>query len=85
MFSGVIRWAGHLRSREFNATIGNFASVVQALFGLTLALVIVTMFQDFRSAQSGIRAEAIALAELARSANAFPPPVSSELRGEILR
>lgn len=83
VFFAVVRWAAKLRDREFNATIGAFAAVVQALFGLTLALVIVTLFQDYRSAQSGIRAEAIALAELARVATAFPAPVNAQLRGEI--
>ncbi len=83
VFAAVVRWGSRFRDQSFNATIGNFAAVVQALFGLTLALVIVTLFQDYRSAQSGIRSEAIALAELARVATAFPKRVDGELRGEI--
>jgi hypothetical protein len=79
----VLRWAGSLRSKEYNATIGNFASVVQALFGLTMALVIVTLFQNYRAAQAGIRSEAIAMAELARVASAFPPGVNAQIRREI--
>jgi hypothetical protein len=82
-FWAVLRWASALRSREYNATIGNFASVVQALFGLTMSLVIVTLFQGYRSTQAGIRSEAVALAELARVANAFPAPVADKLRGQI--
>jgi hypothetical protein len=85
VFWAVLRWAGSLRSREYNATIGNFASVVQALFGLTLGLVIVTLFQNYRSAQAGIRSEAIALAQLARVSTAFPKSVDSELRAEIVK
>lgn len=85
VFWGVLRWAGNLRNREYNATLGNFASVVQALFGLTLGLVIVTLFQNYRSAQAGIRSEAIALAELARVSTAFPKAVDSELRAQIVR
>jgi hypothetical protein len=85
MFWGVLRWAGRLRSKEFNATIGNFAGVIQALFGLTMGLVIVTLFQNYRDAQSGIRAEAIALAQLARASTAFPSSVDTELRTEIVK
>jgi hypothetical protein len=85
VFFTIARFASSVRSQEFNATIGNFAGVVQALFGLTLALVIVTLFQDFRSAQAGIRSEAIALAELARFSTAFPRDVDAELRGEIVK
>jgi hypothetical protein len=85
LFAAVVRWGARVRDREFNSTIANFVSVVQALFGLTLALVIVTLFQDYRSAQSGIRAEAIALAELARVETAFPERVSAELRGQIVK
>jgi len=82
-FWGVVRWAGALRNREYNATLGNFSSVVQALFGLTMSLVIVTLFQGYRSAQAGIRSEAVALAELARVSTAFPAPVADRLRGQI--
>jgi hypothetical protein len=82
-FAGVLRLAGGLRNKDYNATIGNFASVVQALFGLTMSLVIVTLFQDYRAAQAGIRSEAIALAELARVSTAFPPGVDDRLRGQI--
>jgi len=85
IFSGILRWAGSLRNKEFNATIGNFAGVVQALFGLTMGLVIVTLFQNYRSAQAGIRSEAIGLAQLARVSTAFPAAVNTELRGEIVK
>jgi hypothetical protein len=85
LFWGIVRWAGNLRNKDFNATIGNFAGVVQALFGLTMGLVIVTLFQNYRSAQAGIRSEAIALAELARVSTAFPAPVDARLRGQIVK
>src|SRR5258706_14587156 len=84
VFWGVLRWAGSLRSREYNATLGNFAGVAQALFGLTMSLVIVTLFQDYRATQAGIRSEAVALAELARVSTALPKPVSDRLRGQIV-
>jgi hypothetical protein len=85
VFWCVLRWAGNLRNREYNSTFSNFVSVVQALFGLTLALVIVTLFQNYRETQSGIRSEAIALAELARIGTAFPQQVDAELRSEIVK
>jgi hypothetical protein len=84
VFWCVLRWGSALRNREYNATLGNFVSVVQALFGLTLALVIVTLFQNYRSTQTGIRSEAITLAELARLGTAFPKPVDTALRNEIV-
>ena len=85
MFWGIVRFASRLRNKEYNATIGNFAGVIQALFGLTMGLVIVTLFQNYRDAQSGIRSEAIALAQLARASTAFPRSVDTELRGEIVK
>src|SRR5690349_16013910 len=85
LFWGVLRWAGHLRNREYNSTIGNFASVVQALFALTMGLVIVTLFQNYRSAQAGIRSEAVALAELARITTAFPRPVDARIRAQVTK
>lgn len=85
VFSAVLRWGSRFRDKDFNATIGNFAGIVQALFGLILALTIVTLFQNYRTTQSGIRAEATALAELARLSTAFPPQVNAELRGDIVK
>jgi hypothetical protein len=85
LFWAVLRWAGQLRNKEYNSTLGSFGSVVQALFGLTMGLVIVTLFQNYRSAQAGIRSEAVALAELARMSTAFPAPVNARLRTEIGR
>jgi hypothetical protein len=81
----VLRTAGSLRNKDFNATIGSFAGVVQALFGLTMGLVIVTLFQNYRTAQAGIRSEAIALAEFARVSTAFPPRVDNEIRTELVK
>ncbi len=49
-----------------------------------MALVIVNLFQQYRSAQVGIRSEAIALAELARVGTALPPVVDSKLRAQIV-
>jgi Protein of unknown function (DUF4239) len=85
IFWGVLRWASALRNKDYNATIGNFAGVIQALFGLTMGLVIVTLFNNYRDAQAGIRSEAIALAELARVSNALPPGVNAKLRGQIVK
>lgn len=85
VFWCVVRWGSSLRDREFNATLGNFVSVVQALFGLTLALVIVTLFQNYRSTQEGIRAQAVTIAEIARLGTAFPPQVQTALRQDIVR
>ena len=59
--------------------------VVVGVYGIVLAFVIVTHYEDFSAAERTVESEAVALVQLHRGSGAFPPAVRDRLRGQIDR
>src|SRR3712207_2201420 len=58
--------------------------VVGTAFAVVLAFVILISFQTFNGAKEAGDAEAVALVDLARTAQFFPPEQQQKLRGGLL-
>jgi hypothetical protein len=82
-FFCVLRFAGRVRDRVFNEVVISTFGVVQALFGLTMALVIFSLFQNYRATETGVRSEVTALAQFVRMTDAFPRPVKRHLDQQV--
>jgi hypothetical protein len=57
--------------------------VLAAIYGIVLALVIVSLFDDFHKTKADIRTEASALAMVYRDSRGFSPPVAEAIRQHI--
>lgn len=65
----------------FDAEVSSqMLGVVASLFGLLLAFVVVTQYQNFGSAQDNVRQEADALAAIVRDSAALTPPEGDRVR-----
>jgi len=68
----VRRWLPRDRPWEHNDVAGALLAVVTGLYGLVLAFVIVSMWENYRSAQEAVFSEATALAQVIRDSRGFP-------------
>jgi hypothetical protein len=72
-----------LRRGDINDVAGVILGVLAAIYGIVLALVIVSLFDDFHKAKSDIRTEASAVAMVYLDSRGFAPPVAAALKKEI--
>ena len=79
------RYAPSLRRGEINDVAGVILGVLAAIYGIVLALVIVSLFDDFHQAKADIRTEASALAMVYEDSRGFSPPVALEIKQHIGR
>jgi Protein of unknown function (DUF4239) len=69
-----------LRETGENDVAGVILGVLAAIYGIVLAFVIVTLFEDFNKAGSDVRTEATALSKVYRDSRAFAPPAAQRVR-----
>jgi hypothetical protein len=72
-------------SGEHNDAVTFLTEIVVGVYGIVLAFVIVTHYQDFADAEATVQSEATALVQLQRESGAFPTPVRERLQGQIGR
>ena len=72
-----------LRRGEINDVAGVILGVLAAIYGIVLALVIVSLFDDFHKTKSDIRTEAGALEMVYRDSRGFSPPVADAIKQHV--
>ena len=77
------RFAPHLQEGESNDVAGVILGVLAAIYGIVLAFVIVSLYDDYRQANADIRTEATALATVYRDSRGFPAPVRNAVERDI--
>jgi hypothetical protein len=77
------RFAPGLRRGEINDVAGVILGVLAAIYGIVLALVIVSLFDDFHKTKSDIRTEASTLEMVYRDSRGFSPPVADAIKQHI--
>lgn len=78
----VVRRAG-LQELGENDVAGVILGVLAAIYGIVLAFVIVSMYEDFRKAGGDVRLEATAIAKVYRDSRGFSPSAAARLRTNI--
>ena len=79
----IERFAPELRAGEVNDVAGVILGVLAAIYGIVLALVIVSLYDDFRATKEDIRNEATSLAQVYQDSRGFSPPVAAAVRQDI--
>ena len=64
---------------EFNEVAGFVLALASVLYGIVLGFAIVAIYEDFRSAQDNVRAEATSLSQVYRDTLGFPAPVRTHV------
>jgi amino acid transporter len=78
----VVRRAGLQEAGE-NDVAGVILGVLAAIYGIVLAFVIVSMYEDFRKTGGDVRTEATALAEVYRDTRGFSPGAAGRIRTAV--
>jgi hypothetical protein len=73
----------HLREGDGNQVAGVVLGVVSGIYGIMLALVIVSLYGSFQQANADIRTEASTISMVYRDSRGFSPPVAAALKNEI--
>ncbi|MBV8257826.1 MAG: DUF4239 domain-containing protein [Actinobacteria bacterium] len=73
----------HLREGDGNQVAGVVLGVVSGIYGIMLALVIVSLYTSYQQAGSDIRAEASTISMVYRDSRGFAPPVATAVRDQI--
>jgi Protein of unknown function (DUF4239) len=66
-----------------NEVAGVILGVIAAIYGIVLAFVIVSLYEDFRKAGNDVRTEATALAKVYRDSQAFSPPAAQRVKTAV--
>jgi hypothetical protein len=74
-----------LRAGESNDVTGVILGVLAAIYGIVLAFVIVSLYDDFRGTKADIRAEASAVAMVYRDTRSLPPATADGVHEDIGR
>lgn len=77
----VRRWFANANSE--NDVAGVILGVLAAIYGIVLAFVIVSLFEDFRKAGADVRLEATALSKVYRDSRAFAPGPAARVRTDV--
>lgn len=77
------RWVPSLQQTEGNDVAGVILGVLAAIYGIVLAFVIVSLFEDFRKAGADVRTEATALSKVYRDTGAFAPAAAQRVRTDV--
>lgn len=68
---------------EHNDAVSLVAQLLVGVYGIVLAFVIVTHYEDFADAERSVETEAVALVQLQRASGAFAPAERDGLRSRI--
>lgn len=79
----VRRLLPNLQEAAENEVAGVILGVLAAIYGIVLAFVIVSLFEDFRKAGSDVRTEATALSKVYRDSQAFAPAGARRVRTAV--
>jgi len=77
------RLAPSLREASENEIAGVILGVLAAIYGIVLAFVIVSLFEDFKKTQGDVRTEASAISKVYRDSQAFAPAEAQRVRTAI--
>lgn len=75
----------NIRHPENNWVASGFATVAGGLFGVTLAFVIVSLYQDYKNTESAVHAQATDLGQLVRLSGALPRSVDESIRAQVVK
>jgi len=76
----VRRWYPSLQETGENDVAGVILGVLAAIYGIVLAFVIVSLYEDFRKAGSDVRIEATALSKVYRDSRGFAPAEAAAVK-----
>jgi uncharacterized membrane protein YeaQ/YmgE (transglycosylase-associated protein family) len=79
----VRRWLPRDRPWEHNDVAGALLAVVTGLYGLVLAFVIVSVWENYRSAQEAVFSEATALAQVVTDSRCFPDTARAPITARV--
>lgn len=79
----VQRRFSHVMSEANNELAGRLIGVLIGMYGIMLAFVIVSLYQEMNATEANVRAEATELAQLYRDSGAFSADVSSDIHDAI--
>jgi len=77
------RLAPSLRESGENEIAGVILGVLAAIYGIVLAFVIVSLFEDFKKTQGDVRNEASAISKVYRDSQAFAPPEAKRVKTAV--
>ncbi|MEA2452923.1 MAG: hypothetical protein QOG04_1633 [Actinomycetota bacterium] len=66
-----------------NELAGRLIGVLIGMYGIMLAFIIVSLYQEFNATEANVRTEATELSQLLRDSKAFPTDVQDDLHGVI--
>ncbi|MFE3585673.1 bestrophin-like domain [Streptomyces vinaceus] len=72
-----------LAGGENNDMVGVVLGMFGAIYGIILAFVIVNLWTDLQNAETVVAAEASAVSQIARDAEAFPPDTRDAVHGRV--
>jgi len=79
----VRRWFPSLQESDSNDVAGVILGVLAAIYGIVLAFVIVSLYEDFRKAGSDVRIEATALSKVYADSRGFSPTEAAALKANV--
>ena len=77
------RLAPSLQETGENEIAGVILGVLAAIYGIVLAFVIVSLFEDFKKTEGDVRTEASALSKVYRDSQAFAPPGAKRVKTAV--
>lgn len=80
---GFKRLLPRIAEEEINDVAGVILGVLAAIYGIVLAFVIVSLYDDFHKTAGDVRTEASALSMVYRDTRGFAPPVAAKLKLEL--
>ena len=80
---GFRRFLPQLAHEEVNDVAGVILGVLAAIYGIVLAFVIVSLYDDFHKTASDVRVEASALSMVYQDTRGFAPSVAAHLKIEL--
>jgi len=77
------RLVPEIRKGESNDVAGVMLGVLAAIYGIVLAFVIVSLYEDYKKTSGDIRTEASALSTIYRDTRGLAPPVAAKIKLEV--
>lgn len=77
------RLVPEIRKGESNDVAGVILGVLAAIYGIVLAFVIVSLYEDYKKTSGDIRTEASALSTIYRDTRGLAPPVAAKIKLEV--
>lgn len=79
----VRRWFPTLQEEASNDVSGVILGVLAAIYGIVLAFVIVSLYEDYRKASSDVRTEASALSQVYRDTRGLSRPEADAVKQDV--